>query len=737
MTTDPQESNVVVEPRDDADPKAINELVRGAVNDAAGAGMFDKKLALCFNTRRMLWEGQTDDGLLPARNKLPKGKLFTWAGAPDIGIPYADEVVVEQTLIRKAAWHRGEVRLGPRELDNADGVQDEQLAASWQSALDYWMDVQRRQIGYQLGLFNTCVEECGYGLMYTGSKRVVRTVKLKMTMDQVLNAMVLQAQASAISDSGRELGEQDVAMIQQAAQNTLNMIMIEGAEGDARLRELLMAVDPDMPKSEARIVARELRRTGTEATYYAPQDDGHEPFVDALVPFINGIHGMDLTGDGRTWWFAKPERLCEADLRVRAASEGWEGDFLEAVLKHENEFMIRNQTWDSRVPSWALSGAGVFQTLNPSEEKFYEVLYVWREIPDSKGRPMVYHTLVHPSEDVLYGFHECSGLEKLPLHAESREEVLYAVQSRGVPEIALKAGMPTIKVLMDAEGARSQLASNPPVVRTSVDHQDIEPGHQVFKTRGHDGDAFFEVPQADQGSLNMLDRVRDQLDRRFFRHPTLTDPDIKRMYREGILLAAAETIREMTRLLWKVMQGKVDNLKVGRIAGRAVNLELSRDSMQGEVDVRVECHVDGLSEDSMDRTMEFAAKLMAMGADNVDLNELANVLARMNNPGLARRIILPGDVAAEKIRQDQRNRISNMFSGSQMHYPDRQTGIPHRMDEMGQWQADPENMARLQSSPRFLQQMEAEMEYLQNQGTQYGKNPARGRAVVPKSAPAS
>jgi hypothetical protein len=179
----------------------------------------------------------------------------------------------------------------------------------------------------------------------------------------------------------------------------------------------------------------------------------------------------------------------------------------------------------------------------------------------------------------------------------------------------------------------------------------------------------------------------------------------------------------------------VDNLKVGRIAGKNVNLELTRDSMQGEVDVRVECHIDGLSADSMDRTMKFASDLMALNPDNVDRNELANMVARMSNPGLAKRIIMPADVAAEKIRQDQRNRISQMFSGSQMNFPDRQTGIPLRLEEMTQWQTDPENMARLQSSERFAQQMQDEFEYLQNQATQYGENAKRGKAVVPKSAP--
>jgi hypothetical protein len=753
MNTDPDEkSAVVAEPRDTADAKAVNDLIRGAVNDAASAGVFEK-LALAYNTRRMLWAGQTEDGLLPRLSALPKDrKVFTWEGAPDTGVPYADEVVAEHVLIRKSAWNRGEVRLGPRELENADGVQDEEKARAWQKAFEYFVDVDRRSIGYQLGLFATCVEECGYGLLYVDCQRQMRTAKLKVTLGDLVEVVVTQQAEAVMAESGAlEMTPEMLQMIQGNAQRAVEEMVLTA--GDLRLQELLRQFDPTMPRSEARWAARELRANvkkapldgaanfwETSATYYAPQDDGYMPYVEALVPFINCVHGTGLTGAGKDWWFSKPVRLSEADLRMRAAAEQWDEEpgpdgltFLERVLQQENEFLITDQTWDSRVPRWALSGAGVLHEMQGSDEKFFEVVYVWRQMPDSEGRPMVYHTLVHPRIHDMVGFHECSGLADLPLHVESREEVLFAVQSRGIPEIAVKGGMPAIKVLLDAEGARAQLGSNPPLNRTSDQHVPIEPGKQLFMKRGSEN-AFMQVPKADQGAMLMLDRLRDQLDRRFFR-AELTDPDMKRLYREGVALAAAETIREVVRLMWKVMQGHVDTVKIGRIAGEAVDLELTRDSMQGEVDVRVEFNVDGLSADAQTKTMEWATKLISLGADNLDLNELVNLMARMSNPDLARRIILPADVAAERVRTDQRNRHAQMWGGAPMDtmdYPKKQTGPAIRLEEFQKWKSNPENMMRLQSSEKFAEDMQREEEYLMNQVEQYKMNPARGRAVVPK-----
>lgn len=732
------ESLVMQSPRAATSAHEVNELLRGAINDASGAGVFDK-LALCHNTRRMLWEGQTEDGLLPMLSQLPasrKDKVFTWPGAPDTGIPYADEVITEHALIRKSVWNRGEIKMGPRETEDADGTGDEEKAAAWQTAMEFWLDLHHAEFTFQLGLFNTCVEEYGYAMIYAGTRRVVRTAKRTVTLDQVQALIVQQALErvrASMETPDAELPPDMVELIQQQSQLDLELMLSDA--GDTRLQEVLQVFDPDMPRTEARLTARDLRASARKgkpapATYYAPQDDGYVPFLKTLVPFINGIHGTDLSGDGKCWWFAEPQRLCEADVRAHAMAEGWDEKFLDAVLSKPDMFLIADQDWEGRVPSWALSGAGVGQALSSSsDEKFYEVVYAWRQLVDPAGRPMVYHTLVHHAVNDLVGFHECSGLAGLPMHAESREEVLYAVQSRGIPEIVVKAGQGLLKSLMDAEGARAQLASNPPLNRSIDQHVMIEPGRQMFQKRGAEN-AFLKVPPADQGSIAMMDRVRDQMDRRFFRHPE-TDPDMKRLYREGLALSAVSTIREVLRLVWKVMQGRVDGVKVGRIAGRFVNLELSRDDMQGEVDVHVSFNVDGLNADASEKTMDWATKLLQVDPGNIDRNELVNIIARMSSPDMARRIILPQDQVAQKIADDQNNRIGQMWAGVPMAYPKRQTAPEMRLEALTKWQQDPENMERLQSSARFMQQMQDEATYLQRQIQQYRKNAVTGQTLMP------
>lgn len=730
------ESNVVVStPREKPEAEEINELVDSAIDDAAAAGKFDE-LALCYNTRRMLWDGQSDDGRLGKLDKLPKDrKVFSWEGAPDTRVPYADEVVIEHLLLRNSALQRGEIKIGPREVDASDGSGDEDTAAAWQNVLDFWLDVSKASFNYQQRLFSSCVEEYGYAGVLVGARRMVRTDKRKVTLMQVLEALVQRKTQEVLAGAGlppdAPLDPQYAAAIQQEAQTALELILSDA--GDTQLRDLLMSLDALMPKTEARMAARELRQTRLDATYYVPTDDGYWPFTKALVPFVNWIHGADLTGDGQMWWSGIPEIMGESDLRARAAAEDWDDAFLEAVLEHPNEFVVDMQTYDGRVPKWTLSGAGVEQVLTATTgsseaDRFYQVVYVWRQLVGKDGLPMIYHTLVHHEVDDVVGFHECTGMATLPIHVETREEVLYAMQARGIPQIVV-AGQNQMKDLMDCEGARTQLRSNPPLNRTADQHVPVRPGQQLYVKRDSRSE-FMNVPGGDAATGDFMDRVRAVYDRRFFRHAE-TDHDMKRLYREMIALNAAESIRAVIRLLWKVMQGKIDNIKASRIAGRVVNLDVTRDSLQGEADVTVHFNVDSLNVEAADKFMDWVTKLsQADRSGAVDWTEVVNIAARMSNPQMAARIILPKEEAARRIADDQNNRIAQMSAGVPMRYEEKASAPEMRLQIMQQWMQTPMNLQRVQNDPVWAESMKNEMIYLQRQIQQYQENAVTGRTLM-------
>lgn len=746
MTDDPNPS--VQEPRAEADVCALLRQVRDAVSAAASASIFER-LALCHNTRRMWWQGQTDDGRLPELVKLPKDRrVFTWAGAPDVRVPKADEIVCDHAMLRGSVWSRGEVRLAPRETEDGDGRGDEDLASAWQTTLDFFLDLCDRQISSNLALFDHCVEEFGYGIIHVGWRRKGRIAKRTVTFPQALEFLTQRTQARVIAaqeaegtltfdEAGSPAMTPDmVQRIQVEAQAGLERLMLDPA-GAEELQALLMQLDPAMTRSESRHAAAELRRTSSAADYYVAQDDGGLPFAKALVPFVNVVHGTELTGDGEAPWFAVPEWLYESDLRERAAAEEWDEKFLEAVMQKPNQGLVDTmQTYEGRVPEWALNGAGVGMVVQPGsdQEKLFQVVYLWRKAVNRDGLPMVYSTLLHPQVEDMAGFDECTGLAELPFHVETREPVSHAVQSRGIPLIVV-AAQNQIKDLMDAEGARAQLGSNPPLNRAADGSSiSIQPGVQIFRKRNADAEAFLQVPRADEGSLLLMDRVNDMIDRRFFRSEK-SHPDMVRLHRESIAMSAARSLKHFVRLLWKTIQGNVSDVRASRIAGRAVSLEVGRDSLQGEVDVTVSFNVDSLNVEAADKFMDWITKLsQADRGGNVDWSEVVGIAARMSNPDMARRIILPREVAAKRIAEDQNNRIAQMSAGVPMAYEEKQSAPELRLQVLQGYLQQPENQSRMQADPMFAEQMQNEVTYLQRQIQQYQENAVTGRTLMKSSA---
>lgn len=738
---------ITTTPRADLSAQDINQSHLNALRSVNGSEVFER-LALCHNTRRCLWEGQSDDGRITSGSiKALKRPVFTWAGAPDVRVPYAEEVVAEHCLIRNAVWRRGETRLGPRETSDEDGTGDEDKAGNWQIALEYFLDVNDRNIECAVKLFHCCIEEFGYGILQAGWRRRLRNVPRSVTFQQVMAALVAQIQAAVTAGQppteGGEIDENSVPpalmkRIVQEAQAKLDLMFLSGS-GDTQLTELLMSMDPAMDRAEAKRAATTLARGEPSATYYAPELDGGMLFARGLVPFIHVLHGTDLTADGQTPWFACPEWLTALDVETRAAAEDWDPAFKEAVLTKSNQGIV-GEDWTLRVPGWALGGAGVGLVLQPGMEigqELFQVVYDWRKVATADGLEMVKCTLVHPHVNDAVGFSNCLPLEDLPFLVETREDVALALHSRGVPEEVVTQ-QNLIKDTYDSEGARGQLGSNPPLNRITGESSSsviIEPGIQLFTKRGGgpggNNNEFLRVPAADVGALALADRCREMLDRRFFRSIEGTDPDMKRMFREDLAFSAAKSMKGFIRLLWKVLQGHVDAVKVGRIAGRAVDIDLSRDSMQGDVDVSVSFNVDSLNQDSADKFMDWVTKLsQADRAGSVDWNEVVNIAARMSNPDMARRIILPREQAAKRVASDQNNRVAQMAAGVPMQYEERQTAPEMRMQVMQQWMQQPENLQRAQNDQLFGKQMQDELTYLQRQVEQYQKNPVVGRTLM-------
>ena len=768
MKTDNDSAIRTVKVREKVRVTLLTEELREAIAAAQSAGKFDQ-LRLCYETRRTLWADQTEDGRhgdprksagdrFGAMPSATKRSVFRWEGAPDLRVPLADEMVRRLTMLRKVVLTRGDIRVAPRLVaggssEGTDGqteLRRADVAAIWQTVLEHFQHAENWRMSYAWGLFNTCVEEYGYAGLQPDWMKVrrmeLRKVSLQELADWLMNRerqeALVEAQRNAAA-AGMALEEEvlppeiEAALAARVAMRLEELVTLP-EEMSAEAIELVRGYDPAMSAREARHVLAQLRARGNEpALYQAPVDEGGRPVTKVLIPWINWIHPHDLTGDGETSWTAMPEYLDATQLAERAAAERWNQASTTWLKETQENKLFANLYSDLSLPGWAMNGVGV--NLVPCEEALktsprWLVITMWRRVTDEDGLPRVVKVVFHPAmtedqEPLLWEETDCS---ELPLLVATSEEVAYAMQARGVPEVIVDK-QNFVKDALDGEGARGQLGSNPPLLRTAKDHVGVRPGIELYARRqgnSFEGSQFMEVPNVDSGTLNLVDRVTAMV-RRYFFCDTTTDPESKQMFEEERMTAAVTVLNRWIRMLWKLIQENVDELQVGRIAGRAVRLEVNRDQLQGEADVDIGFYAGSFKEGAAEKLVDVLTKAVQLDrGGTLDSNEAMKLVVTLLSPTYARRLARSADEALQRNREDERQRLAQIMAGVPVNYEAQVPGVNDRMAEVQAFLANPYNVQQLELRPDLREAMEREVQYLQFHRQQQEVNPVIGRTGV-------
>lgn len=207
--------------------------------------------------------------------------------------------------------------------------------------------------------------------------------------------------------------------------------------------------------------------------------------------------------------------------------------------------------------------------------------------------------------------------EELPLIIDTAEPVAFAMLARGSCDIIVdKQGF--AKDSLDNEGARSQLGSNPPMLRPLKEHVGIKPGKEIYARRSgnsFEGSQFMDVPQVDKGTFEMMAAVERQVLRYYFDAEDTPD-EARRMFHEWVTFRQVRVYRELVRRWWKIIQENIDEIQVSSIGGRAVRLSATRDELQGEADIHIAVHLDGYTEEAAETFwMRWASSCRWTGAE--------------------------------------------------------------------------------------------------------------------------
>lgn len=752
-----QDRITTLKPREKPSAEKLIAEIKEAITAATAMGVFDR-LMRCHNVRECLWKGRGQDGRrAEGDSELP---VFRWKGAPDLRIPLADGIIRWLAMLRVSVFNRGDARIGPRRVDGTGQGQ----ADVWQLVMEYMRDVGDWNLSKSYELFSVCVEEFGYGGLLGDWQKRVRIETCELTVQQLTDRLLEQAreqmmeQALAEAEAaGAETGqaamidpdavlspEKDAELVALIKEQLNELLAPEGEIGETQLA-LVRAADGRLDDGEARRVIQALRRQpGQPATYYAPKDDGGHFIAKGLVPWVNFLHDPEMDGEGRCDWVATPEYLSEARVRHEALVHGWDkAAVTELLANQKNQFFseLYGGADAVKMPEWGLNGTGIGCVPDKSAmEKAprYLVVTMYRRVTTAQGLPLIGRAVLNPHMPNHLLKWEVTDLEELPIVVDTSEAVLYAMMARGVPDIVVDK-QNFVKDTYDSEGARGQLGSNPPLLRTGAQHVGIRPGIEMYAKRSgqsFDQSQFMAVPAVDQGALKMAAEA-ERLVNEYYCRAATSLPEDRMLFAESVGFRSLRCYKELLRLMWRTVQEKLTNLQVSRINGRDVQLDARRDQLKGEADIHIGVHLDGYSPESGERFMKMLEKLAAVDRGGIlDFNEAVNMGAQLLSPMFARRLVTPAEVADGKTVSDQEMRIAKIMAGVPVTYPEKVSNPRLRMQVLEQWAAMPGNIERVQAGdPLILEMMQKERESLEFLTTQQEVNPLIGRTGVKANEP--
>jgi len=697
-----------LKPRKGVGEEEISRMIKDMKEafDGAQALDFFTRMELNHDTRTCWWPGQTGDGRKwPNRDRQPTGRLlpgqksyevFPWPGAADSRVPLVEEIINEHVMMKRLALARSQQRIGPRNMDPEQKPQEK--AALWAQAAEYYEDVARESLHKAVAQCADISEEYGHAMLYVGWCKDIQVGKREMGADQLLQVVAAgaiqqaeQAAAAAAEQTGAQPAEngsfltpQQQQEIMQAVAEQLGELILDPEMKD-QLIEGLMALDPQMTKSEARRVATGLKEPGP-VTYYVAEAKYERPEWCALTPFVDVFYPATTTRVQEAAWVTMPEWLTKPELEERVDTKGWSQAWVNEVLEHPGKALeLAAATEFGRYP-WLLSCGSVRSSVRTTtqqlneEERLFQVLHVYYRATALGGAPALYHTVLHGEVKDKAGLHECCEYAhgRYPFADVMREHTAtYLLASRGVGEISFTQ-QNEVKIQRDMRADNASLVIKPPmqVPLTMAGGQiDVRPGVQIpMRTTagmgkleplkvGADGTGSMEVDKVTIESLNA-----------YWARGPLVDPEIKLSHRQMLVsdfLADIRVARLMTFQL--VQEFAPEVIRASFLGGMAVDMHVSREEIQGQVAFELDFDVADLDPSMVEKRMKAIAALQGMDREGLMQNgPLMKAMTAWLLPSHYRLLVAQPQKQAMEEAEDERRIIGSLLNGMEEPYTEGQ-----------------------------------------------------------------
>ena len=631
-------------------------------------------------TCRKPTEANLPNGLMPA-------DIFPWPGAASLEVKLTDEIINEMGDLLQVAVSRARPEIMPKLLDTRDD-RKMKLAQGWGAVAQHHTELTDYEYFTALEQWGDRAWEYGHGLIYIGWKEEKQLEKRVITGEQVLQlftAAAVQAALDAEQMTAAEEGREPVPMedtqlraIQESAAVDWEQLLLDPTLR-TRLQERLLALDPAMTANEAGRVATALRR-GEEATYYVAQVLRSVPDVRALTNGLDVFCPEETRRIQHAAFVVMAEWLTRGELQGRIATDDYDKKAVETALRKGPSNLTTATVLGMTEADWVLSGGTVGRPLlrvtdNKHAGARWQVLTVYYRAIAQGDVAALYKTVLTEFDEETPLKHECC--EHMhgcyPFADYVREPKAATMwESRGVGELSFSE-QDEIRIQVNQRADNASLTIAPPleVPVGSLGSKIFRPRAQFPVKRVGDR-AFQKIDVAGDGRPSIeVEKSAMERSNRYWKRGMEVDPIAKSNRQEKVVRDWLLAVKQVEKLRFKVIQQFTTGaVKIGALNGRAVDISLTEDEIQGEFSVQLGFDVGTLDSAKVESRAKLVKEYMvAMDrGGQLDTGPLLKLLAMGIHPSWADLIVKDSDKAAEDEQNDVADVLNAALNGIEKPY---------------------------------------------------------------------
>jgi hypothetical protein len=680
----------------------IKELIDGmkqALRAAGPSGLdFYARMEQNHDAREAYWHGQTTDGRKWSkaldsrrlRRSLPgelRNEVYPFEGASDARVRLIDMVIKERVHFMRLALDRRQEQMGPRNLSPDDDAQAK--SSLWAQVLSYFEDMTRNRFRKSCARWADVREEYGHGILYTGWHRDQELVPMEISVKEVI-AVMAQTAVQMAEDQMKAAHEEQGGDPDAAPTLTREEMQLITQDAAARVEDMrddpkqikifigaLMKLDERMPATEATRLAKELR-FGETAEYYSidPKDD--YPEWVALTPFVDVFYPATVKSLDKAPWICMTEWVTKAELRSRIDTDGYDKDWVDEVLQTQTGRAFDLSELGISDHSWLLSSGSVrcgikSMDILDSQADAFQILHVFYRSTALGNVRAMYRTILHGAISDKFATHECCPYAhgSYPFFASTAQaEVAYLAAAKGAGELS-DTLQDTAKTTVDEIRDSASMRADPPMLvpHTQTGNVDWYPGARIRSRNHQQTQGLYQpLPTGSDatGSVSMHALNMDLFNEFWARGPKV-DPEVKMAARQLMISDFLEDVREARMMTFQLIQEFApDELRAAFVQGVQVDLQATRQEIQGLLWMRLDFDVLDLNTESRKEFMESLEILTRLDPKRLLNTEplLRAVTARLL-PAYRHTLVENSEKRSKQESEDEKRIINEIMTGTQ------------------------------------------------------------------------